>query len=65
MTVYKMLTPKLRREITEGIDQLLDEVKTCEKNALTEMQFESLSALKTLIGQLPDGYPMPMKEEKK
>lgn len=65
MTVYKMLTPKLRVEITEGIDQLLDEVKTCEKNALTEMQFESLSALKTLIGQLPDGYPMPMKEGKK
>ena len=63
MTVYKMLTPKLREEITEGIDQLLEEVKTCEKNALTEMQFESLSALKTLIGQLPDGYPMPMKEE--
>ena len=64
MTVYKMLTPKLREEITEGIDQLLDEVKTCEKNALTQMQFESLSALKTLIGQLPDGYPMPMKEGK-
>lgn len=62
MTVYKMLTPKLRGEITEGIDQLLEDVKTCEKNALTEMQFESLSALKTLIGQLPDGYPMPMKE---
>ena len=65
MTVYKMLTPKLRREITEGIDQQLDEIKTCEKNALTEMQFESLSTLKTLIGQLPDGYPMPMKEQGK
>lgn len=65
MTVYKMLTPKLREEINEGIDQLLEEVKTCEKNVLTEMQFESLSALKTLIGLLPDGYPMPMKEEKK
>lgn len=63
MTVYKMLTPKLRREITEGIDQQLEEVKTCEKNILTEMQFESLSALKTLIGQLPDGYLMPMKED--
>ena len=62
MTVYKMLTPKLRGEITEEIDQMLDDVKTCEKNALTQMQFESLSALKTLIGQLPDGYPMPMKE---
>lgn len=65
MTVYKILTPKLREEITEGIDQLLDEVKTCEKNVLTEMQFESLSALKTLIGQLPDGYPMPMKEDRR
>lgn len=65
MTVYKMLTPKLRGEINEGIDQLLDEVKTCEKNVLTRMQFESLSALKTLISQLPDGYPMPMKEERR
>lgn len=65
MTVYKMLTPKLRGEIIEGIDQLLDEVKTCEKNVLTQMQFESLSTLKTLIGQLPDGYPMPMKEERR
>lgn len=62
MTVYKMLTPKLREEINEEIDQLLDDIKTCEKNALTQMQFESLSALKTLIGHLPDGYPMPMKE---
>ena len=65
MTVYKMLTPKLRGEIIEGIDQLLDEVKTCEKNVLTQMQFESLSTLKTLIGQLPAGYPMPMKEERR
>ena len=65
MTVYKMLTPKLRGEITEGIDQLLDEIKTCENNVLTRMQFESLSTLKTLIGQLPDGYPMPMKEERR
>ncbi len=63
MTVYKMLTPKLRGEIIEGIDQQLEEIKTCEKNILTEMQFESLSALKTLIGQLPDGYLMPMKED--
>lgn len=65
MTVYKMLTPKFRGEITEGIDQQLEEIKTCEKNILTEMEFESLSALKTLIGQLPDGYPMPMKEDRK
>ena len=62
MTMYKMLTPKLRGEINEGIDQMLDEVKTCEKNELTRMQFESLSTLKTLIDRLPDGYPMPMKE---
>lgn len=59
MTVYKMLTPKLRGEITEDLDQLLAEVNTCEKNILTGMQYESISALKTLINQLPDGYPMP------
>lgn len=65
MTAYKMLTPKFRREINESIDQQLDEIKTCENNVLTRMQFESLSNLKTLIGQLPDGYPMPMKEERR
>lgn len=65
MSEYKILTPKLREEINSSIDQLLDEVKTCEKNILTQMQFESLSALKTLIGRLPDGYLMPMKEGKK
>lgn len=59
MTVYKMLTPKLRREITEDLNLLLAEVSTCERNVLTEMQYESISALKTLINQLPDGYPMP------
>lgn len=64
MTEYKMLTPKLRREIFEDIDSLLDEVKTCEKNILTQMQFECLSTLKTMIGKLPDGYLMPMKEAK-
>lgn len=59
MTVYKMLTPKLRGEITEYLNLLLAEVNTCERNILTEMQYESISALKTLINQLPDGYPMP------
>ena len=63
MTTYKMLTPKFRGEINKSIDQLLDEVKTCEDNTLTRMVSESLSALRTLIGQLPDGYPMPMKED--
>ena len=62
MTAYKILTPKFRREINESIDQQLDEIKTCEDNVLTRMVSESLSTLKTLIGQLPDGYPMPMKE---
>lgn len=65
MTAYKILTPKFRREINESIDQQLDEIKTCEDNVLTRMVSESLSTLKTLIGQLPDGYLMPMKEGKR
>lgn len=65
MTVYKILTPKLRREITEDLNLLLAEVSTCERNILTEMQYESISALKTLINQLPDGYPMPFNEGEK
>lgn len=65
MSEYKILTPKFRDEINSSIDQLLAEVKTCEKNVLTEMQYESLSALKTLIGRLPDGYLMPMKEDRR
>lgn len=62
MTDYKMLTPKIRGEITEDLDRLLAEVNTCEKNILTKMQYESISALKTLINRLPDGYPMPFNE---
>lgn len=65
MTVYKMLTPKLRGEITEDLNLLLAEVSTCERNILTEMQYESISALKALINQLPDGYPMPFNGDEK
>lgn len=64
-TVYKILTPALRDEINTSIDSLMDELKTCDRNVLTEMQRESLLALKNLVRILPDGYLMPMKEGKK
>lgn len=65
MTEYKNLTPKVRAELDEGFDSLLKEIKSCEKNILTEMQYETVLAAKTLIHLLPDGYLLPLKEEKK
>ena len=62
-TEYKILTPKLRTEINSSIDSLMDELKTCERNILTGMQYESLSALKKLVESLPDGYLMPFKSK--
>lgn len=62
MTKYKTLTPKLREEINASIEESMRELETCDRNALTSMQYESLAALKNLVTRLPDGYLMPFKD---
>ena len=65
MTNYKPLTPKFRSEILDGINSQVNELNTCQTNAFVSAQKAGLNALQNLIKALPDGYPMPLKEENK
>lgn len=58
-TFYKPLTPHLRDRINCSIDRNIEELKTCQSNALVNMQISGQVALKNLIKSLPDGYPIP------
>lgn len=58
---YKPLTPSFRADIESGIDKEIQALETCNKNALVNMQIESLKMTQRLINGLPDGYPMPIR----
>lgn len=59
-TIYKPLTPALRSKINDLIDININELMTCERNGLVNMQITAQMAVKNLIRNLPDGYLMPM-----
>lgn len=59
-TFYKPLTPDFREQINDTISKNIAELKTCEPNALVNMQLCGQKALQKLINSLPDGYLLPM-----
>lgn len=59
----KPLTPKLREEINISIDDQIEELKTCQSNAIVNIQLTGLKAFKNLINNLPDGYLIPMRKD--
>ena len=65
MSNYKPLTPQFRSEILDSINSQVNELNTCQTNAFVSIQMVGLNALQNLIKALPDGYPMPLKEENK
>lgn len=60
MNEYKTLTPSYRAEIQEGIISQMQELNTCQDNALVSAQKVGLTVLSNLINALPDGYPIPI-----
>lgn len=62
MGEYKPLTPSFRTEIDDAFNRQIEELKTCEPNALVMAQISALQAYKSLIHGLPDGYPMPIRK---
>lgn len=62
MQEYKPLTPRFRTEIEDAFNRQIEELKTCEPNALVMAQISSLQAEKRLIHGLPDGYPIPIRK---
>ena len=61
-TIYKPLTPNLRREIAASINDSIRELETCQLNPLVTMQIQSYNALQNLFDSLPDGYLLPMQK---
>ena len=62
MTQYKRLTPQLRKRLIKKINNRISELQECEDDSLAKEQITELKATKNLIRDLPDGYPLPMKE---
>ena len=62
MTQYKPLTPELRRKIIEDVNSELKDLSECRETAYVSAYRMGYRALKTFIRGLPDGYPMPFKE---
>jgi len=62
MTQYKRLTPQLRKGLIKKINNQISELQECEDDSLAKEQITELKATKSLIRDLPDGYPLPMKE---
>ena len=62
MDGYKILTPKFRKEINQGFDNAIEELRECEPNALVTSQIEGLKMLKRYINGLPDGVPIPVRK---
>lgn len=62
MEGYKILTPKFRKEINQGVDSTIEELRECEPNALVMAQIEGLKMWKRYINGLPDGVPLPVRK---
>lgn len=63
--ITRPLTPKLRGEINQGIQNERIELESCQRTPYVTLQLSSLEALELLIDRLPDGYPVPMKITRK
>lgn len=58
----KPMTPTRRAKIDEGFDNAINELRGCEQNSFVRTQISVLLTYKRLIHNLPDGYPLPFRE---
>lgn len=64
MGCYKPLTPDFRDQILSSIDDQIREINTCNNTCFKSMYLNSYGALKQLINALPDGYPLPISDNR-
>lgn len=62
MSVYKPMTPSLRRKIFDAYDMQMAELSECEDNSYTRMIKSIYEVQKNILTSLPDGYLLPFKE---
>lgn len=63
-TFYKPLTPELRNNINNSIDNNISELHTCQQNAFVSAQLIGYKALISIMNALPDGYLLPVERRK-
>lgn len=64
MDYYKPLTPDFRDQILSSINDKIREINTCNNTCFKEMYLASYGAFKELINSLPDGYPIPINDNR-
>lgn len=62
MTVYKPMTPALRRKINKAYNEQINELSECEDNGYVQMLKSLYGIQRNLINSLPDGYLIPFKD---
>ena len=63
MTVYKPMTPKLRREINNAYDKQMRELDECEDNSYVQLLRSIYGIQRDLLTMFPDGYLLPFKDD--
>ena len=64
MSCTKPLTPTFRKEINDSINEQLTELNKCQNTPYVSALRTGLKATKTLIHGLPDGFPIPIDNER-
>ena len=62
MTVYKPMTPRLRRAINDAYDKQMRELDECEDNSYVQLVRSLYGVSRNLLTSLPDGYLLPFKD---
>lgn len=62
MSIYKPLTPTLRKTIMESTDDRIRELNECQPTAYVNAQVSAYRMFKNIINGLPDGYLLPLKK---
>lgn len=65
MTVYKPMTPDLRRQIDKAYDKKMDELKECENTPYVQMLKHLYGVQRNFLKQFPDGYLLPFTDERR
>lgn len=62
MTVYKPMTPRLRKEINDACNKQLRELDECEDNSYVQLMRSLYELRRNFLTSFPDGYLLPFKE---
>lgn len=65
MTVYKPMTPRLRKQIDRAYRKQMQELDECENTPYVHMLRTLYGVQRNFLQNLPDGYLIPFTDESK